>query len=174
MEILQERILCSDGTATMKVIYNDGGRASAGYKGKSGDCVVRSIAIATQQSYQTVYDELYNLNSKFMESSRSKVAKRIRKTNGTPRNGNFKDIYRPYLESLGWKWVPTMTIGSGCRVHLCEGELPSGIVIAKITKHLVTIIDNVIHDTFNPQRVTIQEDKIIHRCVYGYFVKESV
>ena len=35
---------------------NDGGREQAGYKGLTGDCVARSIAIASGRDYQTVYD----------------------------------------------------------------------------------------------------------------------
>ena len=40
----------------MEFIFHDGGRAAAGYKGKTGDCVTRSIAIATERTYQEVYD----------------------------------------------------------------------------------------------------------------------
>jgi len=31
----------------IKFVKHDGGRAAAGFKGKSGDCVTRAIAIAT-------------------------------------------------------------------------------------------------------------------------------
>lgn len=37
---------------------DDGGRADAGYKGTTGDCVTRAIAIATGLDYQTVYDAI--------------------------------------------------------------------------------------------------------------------
>jgi hypothetical protein len=39
----------------MDLVYSDGGRAAAGYKGRAGDCVVRAIAIAAQKPYQEVY-----------------------------------------------------------------------------------------------------------------------
>jgi hypothetical protein len=42
----------------MDFVYNDGGRAAAGYKGRAGDCVVRAIAIATQKPYQEIYDAI--------------------------------------------------------------------------------------------------------------------
>jgi hypothetical protein len=42
----------------MNYVYDDGGRAQAGYKGQAGDCTVRAIAIATELPYQEVYDEL--------------------------------------------------------------------------------------------------------------------
>ena len=40
--------------------YNDGGRAAAGYKGQTGDCVTRAIAIATERPYREVYDALFD------------------------------------------------------------------------------------------------------------------
>ena len=51
--------------SNLKLKVDDGGRSAAGYKGKAGDCVVRSIAIVTGMSYQKVYQDLYNENKKF-------------------------------------------------------------------------------------------------------------
>ena len=39
----------------MNFQYNDGGRSAAGYKGKTGDCTCRAIAIATKLPYAHVY-----------------------------------------------------------------------------------------------------------------------
>lgn len=145
--------------------YNDGGRKGAGYRGDAGDCVVRAIAIATNQDYQTVYDELTSRNELFAlaSGSRSRVAKILRgKKNRSPRDGNFKEVYRPYLESLGWEWVPTMQIGSGCKVHLRADELPTGRIICRLSRHLTTVINGVINDTYDSSRDGT-------RCVYGYY-----
>jgi hypothetical protein len=57
-----------------------------------------------------------------------------------------------------------MKIGSGCRVHLADGELPMGWLIVRCSRHLTAVIDGVIHDTHDPQRGG-------KRCVYGYFSK---
>ena len=45
----------------MDFVFHDGGRVAAGYRGKTGDCVTRSIAIATGKTYQEVYDALNGL-----------------------------------------------------------------------------------------------------------------
>ncbi len=149
-------------------IFNDGGRESAGYIGKTGDCVTRAISIATGKPYQEVYDKIKELNEEFADTHYSRVAKKIQKGKGkrgtTPRNGVFKDVYRPYLESLGWKWTPTMLIGQGCKVHLKAEELPKGTIIVKVSKHLTTVIDGVINDTHDCSRDG-------NRCVYGYYSK---
>ena len=39
----------------MNWIYDDDGRNAAGFRGKAGDCVARSIAIATRLPYREVY-----------------------------------------------------------------------------------------------------------------------
>ena len=75
----------------MKFIVNDGGRAEAGYKGGAGDCVCRSIAIATGRPYQEVYDALWSELREHAASHRDRVAKRISRGGGrrgtTQRNG---------------------------------------------------------------------------------------
>ncbi len=51
--------------SNLELKINDGGRAAAGFKGQAGDCVVRSIAIATGMPYQKVYDDLFKANQEF-------------------------------------------------------------------------------------------------------------
>lgn len=150
----------------MEFQYNDGGRAEAGYKGQAGDCVTRSIAIATGKPYQEVYDALNGLGKL------ERVGKRKR-GKSSARTGIYKQTIRKYLDSIGWKWTPTMQIGSGCKVHLTDGELPAGRLIVSVSKHLTAVVDGVIHDTHDPQRGTIiVEDgvqRVAGRCVYGYW-----
>lgn len=138
----------------MRWVYHDGGRAAAGFKGKTGDCVTRAIAIATGIPYRKVYDDL------------NELAKLERPRNGkkrsSSREGVFRRTYQRYLESLGWEWVPTMKIGSGCQVHMRAEELPSGRIIVRVSKHLAAVIDGVLYDTHDCSRGGT-------RCVYGYF-----
>jgi hypothetical protein len=92
-------------------IYNDGGRAAAGFRGKrANDCVTRAIAIATGLTYQ----ETFNLVNLFLDADgRGPMSGIASAGTGVP-----KDITRKVLKSLGWQWVPTMGFGTGCRVHL--------------------------------------------------------
>jgi hypothetical protein len=89
----------------MEFVYNDGGRAAAGFKGSTGDCVTRAIAIATGKPYAEVYDALNEL---------AKLERKGKRKRGVSnaRTGVYKGTKRKYLESLGWRWVPT-TIGNG-------------------------------------------------------------
>ena len=141
----------------MKFSYDDGGRSDAGYKGQTDDCVTRAIAIACKLDYQDVYDDL--------NETALHERPRAGKKRSSARTGVFRKTYERYLSELGWTWVPTMQIGSGCTVHLREDELPSGRIIARLSKHVCAVIDGVIHDTHDPSRDG-------SRCVYGYFTKE--
>ena len=137
--------------------FNDGGRKEAGFKGDTGDCVCRAIAIVTGKSYKEVYDTLNVL----AKTERIEIRK-IRKSNS--RTGTYRTTYDKYLKSLGYEWIPTMGIGTGCKIHLCENELPKGKVIVRVSRHMVAVIDGVVNDTHDCSR----EGK---RCVYGYYKK---
>ncbi len=151
-------------------VNNDGGRADAGFKGKAGDCVCRAIAIATEMPYIEVYNDLNAL------AKNERTGKRKKKISSA-REGVYKQTYQKYLAALGWKWVPTMRIGQGCKVHLDAAELPKGRIIIKVSRHLTVMIDGVIHDTHDPRRTTVFTEngaiRTAGRCVYGYFVKET-
>lgn len=141
----------------MRYVFNDGGRAAAGFKGLTGDCVCRSIAIATGMPYTEVYADLNLLATKERRTKRQRGK-------SSARSGVRKSTSRRYLTQLGWTWVPTMAIGQGCKVHLIDGELPPGRLIVAVSRHLTAVIDGVINDTHDPSRGG-------SRCVYGYWSK---
>ena len=97
---------------------NDGGREQAGFKGGAGDCVVRSIAIAAKLPYMQVYEDLRVANANYAELRNDRLAKRINNKGSSPRNGNHRNVFHDYIVALGFEWVPTMKVGTGCQVHL--------------------------------------------------------
>lgn len=139
----------------MDWLYNDGGRAAAGYRGTTGDCATRAIAIATRTPYQDVYDAINAI---------SKTERKGKRKRGmsSARTGVHHATMRRYMAALGWKWTPTMTIGSGCKTHLAPGELPSGRIIVSLSRHYAAVIDGTVHDLSDPSRGGT-------RCVYGYW-----
>ena len=100
----------------------------------------------------------------FRLKSNSKLAYGMKPKNDSARLGTHRKIFTPYLLRHGWKWKPTMFIGQGCKTHLRYDDLPMGILICSISRHIVTIKDKVIHDTYDCSRDGT-------RCVYGYFYK---
>ena len=138
----------------MRFVWDDGGRKEAGYRGNADDCVCRAVAIATGLPYAHVYQQL--------EFAAAVERPRGRKRRSHPRTGVHIPTIRRFLDSLGWVWVPTMTIGSGCKVHVRASELPAGRLILNLSRHLCAMIDGVVHDTHDPSRDGT-------RCVYGYW-----
>ncbi|MEM7477917.1 MAG: DUF2786 domain-containing protein [Planctomycetota bacterium] len=116
----------------MELIWNDGGRATCGFVGSTGDCVTRSIAIATGRVYRDIYDVLGEKSMK------------------TPRNGVAIEFPTEFLQELGWQYQ------DGGLIPFISDSLPKGIVICHIMKpnekahHFCTVVDHVVYDTWNP------------------------
>jgi len=139
----------------VQFVYDDGGRAAAGFKGAAGDCAVRAAAIAAEIPYQEAYD-LINRCSKNEKPSKRRRGK------SSSRTGVHKVTFHKVMEELGWSWTPTMKIGSGCTVHVRKDELPPGRLILNLSRHYAAYIEGALHDTFDGSRKG-------KRCVYGYW-----
>ena len=158
----------------MEYIYDDGGRKQAGYKGTAGDCVVRAICIAAELPYKEVYEQLSDL------ARQAPATKRCKKKTSA-RNGVYvkRKFFKDFMHALGFVWTPTMGIGTGCTVHLTDGELPSGRLVVAVSNHYTAVIDGVIRDNHDPQRKTHWFDesgkikRTTERCVYGYWKLET-
>lgn len=154
-------------TRNVKYKYNDGGREEAGRKGDTGDCVTRAVAIAAGLPYNEVYDRLANGNKNQRASKHSRKHKSSFKKKSAS-NGIYttRKWFKDYMISLGFKWVATMGIGTGCQVHLRTDELPStGKLILSLSRHFAAYVDGVLYDTYDCSREGT-------RCVYGYWIKE--
>ncbi len=143
----------------MDFVYNDGGRSEAGFKGATGDCVTRAIALVTGKPYIEVYNALNEL------AQDERIGKRKKKKSNA-RTGVYKRTSKKYLSSLGWKFKALMLIGTGCKAHLKKDELPNGTIIAVVSRHFTVVKDGVIYDTHNPSRGGT-------RCVYGYYYRDA-
>jgi len=130
----------------MKWVYDDGGRAAAGFKGEAGGtCVTRAIAIATGKPYREVY---YELNA---------FCKRARPA-GNAKSPVWRTIHR-YMKSIGWRYTSTRVIVAGCKLSKCGERIPprlhsdglpaDEILVVVVRSHCVAVIDGVIYDTFD-------------------------
>ena len=138
--------------ALMDYIYDDGGR-SLYFKGHTGDCVCRSIAIASGMDYKMVYDLIFKTMGK------------------TPRNGvsTSKPKFKRMMASLGFTWVATSGIGWKESTHLIKGELPEGRLCCAMAGHWTAVVDNQVRDVFDPR----MNDLLEYRKVYGYWKFEN-
>lgn len=141
-------------------LYDDGGRGAAGFRGTTEDCVCRAIAIVTGLPYREVYDMII----RYAADERPRRGK----DRSHPRKGGvaMPTVHR-LMGDLGWCWVPTMGIGTGCRVHLDPDELPDvEALMVRVSKHVTTLVRGVVRDTYDPSRGGT-------RCVYGYWIRKE-
>lgn len=142
-------------SGSMPFVEDDGGRALAGFKGQTGDCAARAVAIAAELPYREVYDRLAELGKRHERRGKRK------RSISHPRTGVYRPtMHRFLVDELGWTWTPTMQIGQGCKVHLRADELPEGRLIVSLSKHYAAVVDGVLHDTHDSSRDGT-------RCVYG-------
>jgi hypothetical protein len=130
----------------MKVIFNDGGREAAGYRGRTGDCVVRAFSIAADLDYREVYKRLSKLQGRSV------------------RQGVHTNHCHTFAREIGWVWVPLMGFGTGTRVNAGSPILERlGRGVVRTSHHLFAVVDGEVHDTYDPTRLG-------NRCVYGVWV----
>ena len=128
----------------MSIKYTDAGRSEAGYKGKK-DCGIRAVVIATGMAYKDAQKLL------------RKHAKNGRKGKGSISNGIFKEDFNSALEELGFKWFSAPKF-DGRKARYSDID---GVAILRMSKHYVTVVDGVLHDSFDSR----------HKMVYGYWKK---
>lgn len=140
----------TENVIPMEFVWNDGGRCGGGFVGLTGDCVVRAIAIATGINYRDIYREIGNATEK------------------SPRHGVPNQIAAKYLEARGWS---SHFVGWGR--ELSPATIPKGVVVVSLVNqdrpsrgHFCTIVDHVIHDTWNPS-----EDECY--CIQGMWTCDS-
>jgi len=149
----------------MEFNYNRGGY-TRGSGLNRGDCVPRAITIATELPYQIVFDELQRRQTEWRIKSNSKKAYNKKPHRNKCYMGTYKEAYKPDLEELGWTWVPKMFIGQGFKTYLRKEDLPPGRLIVKVRRHLTSVIDGVLNDTWD-----CSEEG--NKGVYGYYYKEK-
>lgn len=139
----------------MKWIQNDGGRLESfpdNYKKKDlriGDCVIRAIAIATQQDYKKVWSDLFELGKEmgFMPNS--------------------EQTYLKYLADNGWNEIK---LGKKL-VRLSFSEVTEmskdKFIICSTAGHLVAMKDGNIFDTYDSRTNSYND----YNRVFGIYYK---
>ena len=112
--------------------FDDGGRAAAGYRGKTGDCVVRAIAICAREDYRAVYATMAE-HMKLNGYAASGKAYATRESNRILKAYGFRKVRLPAGER------PTYT----------EAHHRYGDCIAGTTKHVAAIVGGALRDTFD-------------------------
>jgi hypothetical protein len=134
----------------------DGGRSAARYEGSAGDCGARAVSIATGKPYAEVFGALQAAYAKYIKRHpRSWLAKRDSRRRTEPiENGCAPQVMRSYMQSIGWQYTEPKE-----HLFLRADMLPKGRLVVAISRHLVAVIDGVIHDTHDcggAGRVTVE------------------
>lgn len=105
---------------------------------KTGDCVIRAVAAATQQSWDTVYEDLSKLGGKKC------------------RMPNDPLVYSSYLKDKGFQEMKQMKHPNGKRYTIGDivEKYPFSIVVMNCANHLTVAIAGHIIDLWNTEYKT--------------------
>ena len=129
--------------------YDDGGRAAAGYRGKTGDCVVRAIAIYGGEDYLAVYRTMAeHMKRNGYAASGNAYATRERNRKAPRRRGQLtaRRVQDRVLEAYGFRKV---RLPAGERPTNTEAHRRYGDCVVGTTKHVAAIVDGALRDTFD-------------------------
>ena len=129
--------------------YDDGGRAAAGYRGKTGDCVVRAIAICAREDYRAVYRTMAeHMKGNGYAASGNAYATRERNRKAPRRKGQTtaRRVQDRVLELYGFRKV---RLPAGERPTFTEAHRHYGDCIVVTTKHVAAVVDGALRDNFD-------------------------
>ena len=125
----------------MKFYETNNGRICKSFK---GDCVIRSISLATDQSYEQTFTELMELGLEM---------------GAYP---NHDKVWVKYLESKGFvKNKPPRVNGKMIKLRDWDGA--PDVAVVRNSGHLTAIVDGIVHDDWDCR----------YRPVNSYWTKEE-
>ena len=132
----------------IKFIENDGGRSAAGYRGYTGDCVCRAIAIVTGKPYKEIYGLIADTAAElgYPKSANMALVNRARKEQYLQSGKRGKCIDLVVLERLGFQKIK---LPKGPRPTYTEAHETYGDCLATTQRHMVALKDGALQDTFD-------------------------
>ena len=136
-------------------IRNDGGRKEAGYKGTTGDCVVRAVAIMSGRGYRECYDACASANKLFSRSP---------KASKSARNGVSDAAWQYVLTYLGFA---DTGVKASDEMSITEAYNRYGDSIVEIPRHLIAVKDGYVVDAWDSRfvRRSQRSQGIVHPVV---------
>lgn len=116
--------------------FNDGGKKADGLgTARSADCCVRACAIAEGDSYKGTKKAMNRVLVEMTGGLETSC------NTGTPTPVSHK-----YLTDLGY----ALTLTKG--YYLCDMDFTGRTVICRLPRHMMVIIDNVVHDSWDSRK----------------------
>src|SRR5262249_2326010 len=138
-DLLSKLEKAKEGSGRCPFVKDNGGGPE-----NEGNCVPRSIAIATGKPYDEVVGALRAEAARFSDRVPDRMeSEGIRKSKKGAYNFEPQAV-DPYLRAIGWEFTRPKE-----PMRLRADDLPSGRLIVSINRHYVAVIDGVIHDLYD-------------------------
>ena len=144
----------------LKFQFDDGGRKAAGYRGATGDCVIRALSINLGLDYKDTYQTLIPQQNEHVLGRRSYMGLRTQAKLTMNRaqfdigqcRGVSVDVYGPVLKEHGWfdrKIDGHLTVKQAIQQY---GRTLIFRIANSSVHHLVAVKNGVVRDTWNSSK----------------------
>ena len=135
-------------------IYDDGGRKDAGYKGTTGDCVVRAAAIISATDYREMYGMMADANANSAQRAKRQGVKRGY-AKRTAANGVAKDAYVKVFGQIG---LVKVRLPKGQRPTYTEAYERYGDCVVTTARHMCAIVGGNLRDLFDGRTYEMESE----------------
>ena len=154
--------------------FDDGGRQEAGYKGKTGDCVPRAIAIVTGLPYKQVYKTMADAMKEHGYAASGNAYQQRGAKGHKKGQRNAKDIQVDVIQKLGLRKVK---FEKGVRPTYSEAHAQYGDCLVFTTRHAVALVGGKLRDTWDNRTYEMENEQgrveKRERKVMSIFVRDS-
>lgn len=130
----------------MKYVYNDGGRAAAGFTGSANDCVTRAIALVSGKPYAEVWQAMAAGNKS--DGKRFSADHCVR---------TYNRWFYDYMTANGFTWVEP-------KKKTYVRDLLKGNYVVAIRGHYFAVLGDTIYDTH-----PVSDNKVVR----GYWLYKA-
>ena len=123
-------------------IRDDGGRQDAGYKGATGDCVVRSLAIMSDRGYKECYDACASANKLFSGNP---------KATRSARQGVNENAWHYVFSYLGFE---DTGVKASDELTITEAYQRFGDCVVEIPRHLLAVKGGCVVDAWDSRFIS--------------------
>ena len=136
-------------TPTLRYVYDDGGRKDAGFKGDTGDCAVRAIAIVSGRPYIEVYRTMAaEMKAAGYSASGNAYATRENKRKAPRKRGQLTavKVQEKVMRMFGLEKVK---LPAGAKPTFAEAHATHGNCVARTAKHVAALKDGALRDLWD-------------------------
>ena len=156
-------------------VINDGGRKEAGYKGTTGDCVVRAYCIITGTDYATAHDLFYDRTMEWLSKANTRqqraAVKKLKGQTGKGavvggKMGVWPEVSQRIFKAAGLVKAKGARNPDGTWLTYSEAHEQYGNCIVHSSHHMAALKDGALQDLWDGRTYEWEDTPLADEGIY--------